>query len=235
MAPTTSPRPAAPPGPTGADPAAPGPGPAAPGSAAAAGRPPGPATGTAPAWELAARDFADWRAGDAAALRRLVEAMTPVLWHTARSYGLGRDAAEDVVQATWLALVRGADSLRDPRAVWRWVTVTARREAWRTARQDRRERATDDSAALDAAAPAAGGPEQVVLADAGASALWRQVARLTDRCRRLLRVIAFDDRPDYASISAELGMPVGSIGPTRGRCLDRLRALLADDPEWSPS
>ncbi|GGK28723.1 DNA-directed RNA polymerase sigma-70 factor [Pilimelia terevasa] len=187
-----------------------------------------------PAWELAARDFSDWRAGDPAGLRRLVEALTPVLWHTARAYGLNREAADDVVQATWLALVRGADSLRDPQAVWRWATVTARREAWRAARRDRREATTDDQH-LDAAAPPSAGPENAVLADASAAALWRHVAGLTARCRRLLRVIAFDDRPDYASISAELGMPVGSIGPTRGRCLEKLRHLLADDPQWRVS
>ena len=52
--------------------------------------------------------------------------------------------------------------------------------------------------------------------------------------RELLRIIAFVPRPDYRAVAAELGMPVGSIGPTRGRCLAKLRALLADDPEGSP-
>ncbi|GAA2514460.1 sigma-70 family RNA polymerase sigma factor [Pilimelia columellifera] len=186
----------------------------------------------APPWEAAARDFAAWRAGDQAALDRLVRAVTPVLWHLARSYGVDRDTADDVVQTTWLSLVRGADSVRDPQAVWRWVTVTARREAWRAARARQREASAPDEV-LDVAGPPAPSPEPAVLATVEARALWRQVTRLDDRCRRLLRVIAFDDRPDYSSLSAELGMPVGSIGPTRGRCLDKLRAQLADDPEWS--
>src|SRR5438046_2185034 len=61
--------------------------------------------------------------------------------------------------------------------------------------------------------------------------LW-QLARSSARCRHLLRVIACEDRPDYASLTVQLGMPVGGIGPTRRRCLDKLRALLRADPEW---
>jgi len=62
--------------------------------------------------------------------------------------------------------------------------------------------------------------------------LWRHVEKLPDRCRTLLRVIAFADRPDYAELAKSLGMPQGSIGPTRGRCLAKLRILLANDPSW---
>jgi DNA-directed RNA polymerase specialized sigma24 family protein len=62
--------------------------------------------------------------------------------------------------------------------------------------------------------------------------LWRHVAGLSERCRYLLRVIAFADRPDYAAIAEALGMPVGSIGPTRGRCLAALRAALVLDPAY---
>ncbi len=182
-------------------------------------------------WEGAAREFAVWRAGEADALARLVRLLTPVLWQQARAYGLDRQAAEDVVQATWLALVRAADSVREPQAVLRWLTVTTRREAWRVAHRAHREYLTDRDV-LDAAVPPVDGPEDGVLAEGAAGNLWRQVSRLSPRCRRLLRVIAFEDRPDYASLAGELGMQVGSIGPTRGRCLAKLCALLADDPEW---
>lgn len=193
----------------------------------------GPAVGGGPpAWDAAARAFAAWRAGDSAALDRLVHLLTPVLWHMARAYGLDRQAAEDAVQSTWLALVRNAESVRDPQAVWRWTTTTARREAWRLAGARRREE-TVEPATLDGAGPPMPGPEAQMLADDAAVSLWRQVARLPERCRRLLRVIAFDDRPDYASLATQLAIPVGSIGPTRGRCLDKLRRLLAADPHWS--
>jgi RNA polymerase sigma factor (sigma-70 family) len=186
----------------------------------------------AASWEVAAREFAAWRAGDPGALDRLVRLLTPVLWHLVRAYGLDREAAEDVVQTTWLALVRNVDSVRDPQAVLRWTTTTARREAWRTARAGRREDVAEPQT-LDAALPPVGGPDTTVLAERTARTLWRHIAELSERCRRLLRVIAFEDRPDYASLSTELGIAVGSIGPTRGRCLDKLRGLLAADPEWS--
>ena len=187
-----------------------------------------------PLWTMAARDFTAWREGDPQALARLVRLLTPVLWHIARAYGHDRETAEDVVQSTWAALVRGADTVRDPQAVLRWMTITARREAWRASRLNRREDAAPPEV-LEASAPPAAGPEGAVLGRGRAYTLWRHVAGLPARCQRLLRVIAFEDHPDYASLSTELDMPVGSIGPTRKRCLNKLRDLLATDPEWSAS
>jgi RNA polymerase sigma factor (sigma-70 family) len=183
-------------------------------------------------WDAAAWAFAAWRRGDPSALDSLVRQLTPVLWQLVRAYGLSRQAAEDAVQATWLALIRNADSVRDPQAVWRWLTTTARRQAWRLRDQQGREDAVEPGELEDIGEPVSG-PEGQVVADETAASLWRQVARLPERCRRLLRVIAFDDRPDYASLSRQLAIPVGSIGPTRGRCLDKLRRLLAEDPRWS--
>ena len=78
-------------------------------------------------------------------------------------------------------------------------------------------------------------PEEVVLRDARQRRLWEHVQGLPDRCRELMRVIAFADRPDYALIAESLQMPVGSIGPTRGRCLAKLRQVLASDPQWEGS
>ena len=75
-------------------------------------------------------------------------------------------------------------------------------------------------------------PEVAALEDVDRSVVWSNVAQLSERCRALLRVIAFAQRPDYAAVAEALGMPVGSIGPTRGRCLAKLRAALAADPRW---
>jgi len=72
-----------------------------------------------------------------------------------------------------------------------------------------------------------------MLASATQQVLWRNVAKLPERCQQLLRVVAFAERPDYGALSVALGMPVGSIGPTRGRCLAKLRTMLSADPEWS--
>jgi RNA polymerase sigma factor (sigma-70 family) len=175
--------------------------------------------------EYAAGEFIRWREGEPDALRRLVRRVTPVLWHVARAYRLDRATAEDVVQTTWLALARGADSVRNPAAILGWLTTTTRREAWRVAKEFGREDNAEPEL-LDAIVPPAPGVDGAVIADAAAQDLRRQVARLSPRCQRLLRVIAFDDRPGYSTLSAELGMPHGSIGPTRRRCLDQLRELL---------
>ncbi|MET7403729.1 sigma-70 family RNA polymerase sigma factor [Dactylosporangium sp. NPDC005572] len=192
-----------------------------------------PAADSATPWVDATDAFVAWRDdGDPAGLDRLVRLLTPALWQIVRGYGLDRDSAEDTIQSTWLALVRGAGRIREPEAVWRWITLTARREAWRVAGQGRHEQPVEMSTVDDLTPPAAG-PEPEVLTGDEARRLWRHVATLPDRCRRLLRIIAFADRPGYATLSAELAMPVGAIGPTRSRCLDKLRRRLDDDPEWS--
>jgi RNA polymerase sigma factor (sigma-70 family) len=202
-------------------------------------RPPGgkPANGHAdedPLWMRAAKEFSEWRVGDQAALERLVRLLTPALWQVVRSCGLGHEQAEDAVQLAWTSLVQHADEIRDPRSVLRWITTTARRDAWRLARQSRRE-AVAEIGVLEAAVPAMAGPEGTVVAGDTARIMWRHVRRLTARCQRLLRIIAFDERPDYAAVAGQLGMAVGGVGPTRRRCLDKLRELLTADPEWGNS
>lgn len=185
-----------------------------------------------PPWSVAARHFTRWRAEETGALDDLVRELTPLLWHVVRSYGLDRQSAEDVVQTTWLGLVRNADAVRDPQAVLGWLTTTARREAWRVSKVSRRQMPMSADT-LAAALPETDGPEQDVLLNDRQKVLWAMVAELSERCQRLLRVIAFEDRPDYARLALELEMPVGSIGPTRGRCLAKLRSLLPDQTDWS--
>jgi len=180
-----------------------------------------------PLWQRAEVLFVAWRTGDDPhALDSLVRTVSPVLWHIVRAYGLDRETADDVVQTTWLTLVRRGDAIRDERAVLRWLTITARREAWRTSQQSRRATPSDDEL-LESVLPRQASAETIAVRDDEQRALWNHVGKLSERCQRLLRVIAFSDRPDYAGLAEELQMPVGSIGPTRGRCLDKLRALMA--------
>lgn len=182
----------------------------------------------------AAALFRAYRAGDDARIGDLVSLVTPILWHTARAQRLDRELAEDVVQSTWLALFRSSESISDPQAVLQWLIVSTRREAWRVVRRaDRvepREFENDDLVGEDADRP----EDQVLRSDED-SRLWDHVSQLSQRCQALLRVIAFADRPDYASVADALGMPVGSIGPTRGRCLAKLREQLHNDPKWGSS
>ena len=181
-----------------------------------------------PRWERAAALFLRWRDGEQRALDELVRLMTPVLWHVARAYGLDRALAEDVVQSTWLALVRRHDGIAEPLAISGWLTTCARREAWRVGRLQRRADPTD-SESLEPHLPAGESAEQEAQRDTDAGALWTAVGALNTRCQRLLRIVAFEERPDYARIAQDLAMPIGSIGPTRQRCLGKLRALLERD------
>jgi RNA polymerase sigma factor (sigma-70 family) len=183
----------------------------------------------------AARLFAEYRDGESAKMADLVRLLTPILWHTVRSSRLDSATAEDVLQTVWLSLVRKADTITEPSALLQWMVVTAKREAWRVARSQTKVR-PEDMEAANAADPKAADPvEDEVLREDTEKRLWFHISQLPERCRVLLRVIAFADRPDYADLAKALGMPQGSIGPTRGRCLAKLRLLLANDPSWEIS
>ena len=176
-------------------------------------------------YDAATDAFRRWRAGEESALDELVRMMSPVLWHVVRATGLDREAAEDVVQNTWLTLVRSADSVRDPQAITRWLCTAARREAWRVSKSATRTRPVEDEV-LDARLPVQTSPESEVVTDDEKARLWRALARLPERCQKLLRIVAWEPRPDYSSVAEGLDMPIGSIGPTRRRCLDKLRVEL---------
>ena len=177
----------------------------------------------------AAAAFTDFRDGVADGMERLVRLVTPLLWHTARQCGLSPAEAEDSVQQTFLTLVRKGDSISDPLAVVRWLTVTLRRQAWR-------DRATGNLRAggepTDEVLPPEPSAEAKAVLSDEQRRLWDHVSALSERCRRLLAVIAFAPRPDYVSVARDLGMPIGSIGPTRGRCLEKLRHRLEGE-DWS--
>ena len=173
--------------------------------------------------------FEEYRQGVPGAIDTLVRLVSPLLWHTARQCGLTAAESEDVVQQTFLSLVRSKDSVSDPLAVVRWLTVSLRRLAWReranSAKRTNEEPSDDDL-------PRAPSAEHTAVLTDQQRRLWEKVGELSERCRRLLAVIAFAPRPDYATIAVDLGIPVGSNGPTRGRCLAKLRAQL-DGGDWT--
>ena len=179
-------------------------------------------------WEAASGAFTAWRAGDAGAVDDLVTTMTPVLWHVVRAYGHDRQSAEDVVATTWLGFVRLHHTIPDPRAVASWLIPSARRGAAEHARKARRASPVEDEK-LAAVLPDEESAEALAVLDDDAARLWRAVSSVDERCRKLLRVIAFMERPDYQSLSQELDMPVGSIGPTRARCLAKVKTALMDE------
>lgn len=167
------------------------------------------------------------RDGDGDALRQIVTELSPVLWNVARAAGLSSGDAEDVLQTVWTTLVAHLDSVRDPAALIGWLVVTTRREAWRVRETGRRQLPADAEWLSAMPDPGPGSEDQVIINEQR-QALWAAVRRLSPRCQELIRIVAFIPRPDYQTVAAELGMPTGSIGPTRGRCLAKLRALLAE-------
>ncbi len=173
------------------------------------------------------------RAGERGALDEVVRELNPLLWHVVRAQGLGTEEAADVVQTTWLELLRGLQQIRSAQALTAWLITVARREAWRVRTHSRRQAPQDTTVTLESAPDPGPEPGEGLLAAERDRVLWRHYQRLPDRCRALLRVVAYADRPDYAAVAEALGMPRGSIGPTRGRCLASLREMLLADPAWS--
>jgi RNA polymerase sigma factor (sigma-70 family) len=168
---------------------------------------------------LAAAAVGDQRAWDA-----LVQRYQSLLWSIARSYRLSAADAADVVQTTWLRLVEHLDKIADPERLPGWLATTARRECIHLMR--RTDRHTEFAAELPDPQDDGPAPDTALLRDERDAELWRALARLDELCQRLLRVLMADPPPAYADVAAALGMKIGSIGPTRGRCLDKLRALL---------
>jgi RNA polymerase sigma factor (sigma-70 family) len=174
------------------------------------------------------------RSGELAALDDVVQELTPLLWHVARAQNLTVDQAADVVQTTWLELLRRLHEIRVPHALAGWLVSTTRREAWRV-RNERRRHTADGTEILDSIPDAGPEPSEGLVTDERDRVLWRHFQHLSDRCRTLLRIVAHADRPDYSAVAEAIEMPRGSIGPTRGRCLAKLREMLLADPEWSAS
>jgi RNA polymerase sigma factor (sigma-70 family) len=181
----------------------------------------------------AANSFRAYRDGNTSGMSTLVDEVTPLLWSVARQQGLSRQAAEDVVQNTWLKLVEHAAEITDPQSLLKWLITTTRRDSWSTSSRGHREEPATYADVRDTETEeTAPSPEATVLADVDDRLVWQHFSSLPERCQALLRVIAFAERPDYAAVARALGMPVGSIGPTRGRCLAKLRLALVADPRW---
>jgi RNA polymerase sigma factor (sigma-70 family) len=172
------------------------------------------------------------RAGHRDDLDRIVAELTPLLWHVARSQGLDPAACEDVVQTTWLRLLAQLDRIHDPEALTAWLVTVARREARRVFALGSREQPVAVEA-LESRPDARQRPDDALVEGERRAVLWRAIGRLPKRCQELLKLIAYVNRPDYDAVAVALGMPRGSIGPTRGRCLAKLRILLLSQPDWS--
>lgn len=160
-------------------------------------------------------------AGDQRAWERLVEEFSGLVWAVARAHRLSRSDAADVAQTTWLRLVEHLGRIKDPGRLGGWVATTARRECLRVLRTAARTVPADDEV-LEREPSETTVDADLLLAERDA-ALWQAFDRLPARDQALLRLLVADPTPSYEEIGAALDMPIGSIGPTRARCLERLR------------
>jgi RNA polymerase sigma factor (sigma-70 family) len=160
-------------------------------------------------------------AGDEVALGRFVARFDRVVRGVARALRLSSWDADDVVQATWLQFIRHGRSLREPAAVGGWLATTARRESLRLLQRHAREYLSDDpdrGARCDRAEP-----DRELIAAECRDLVRGALAELPDRPRDLMRVLVTRPELSYEEVGRMLDMPIGSIGPTRARALDRLR------------
>ncbi len=162
-------------------------------------------------------------AGDQRAWDSIVDKYSGLVWSVARGFRLNSADAADVHQATWLRLVEQLGSIRDPERLGAWLATTARREALGLLRRANRDVPTDDVLTLEPRDASRPEPDHGVLERERDHALWRAFGELPGSCQSLLRMLLVDPPPTYAEVSAALDIPIGSIGPTRSRCLEQLR------------
>ena len=168
-----------------------------------------------------ARLVASAAAGEERAWSSIVDEFAGLVWAATRAHRLDHADAADVVQTTFVRLVEHLGNLQQPERVGAWLATTARRECLAVLRE--RARAVPLGDALPE--PAADEPEHssVLFAAERDACLWAAFGRLKRSDRILLRLLMADPAPTYDEIRAALGMPIGSIGPTRARALERLR------------
>jgi RNA polymerase sigma factor (sigma-70 family) len=175
--------------------------------------------------------------GDEGAWNALVDRFSPLVYAIVRGFRIDPADAADVNQTVWLRLVENLGRLREPEHVGAWLATTTRNECLRALRLASRQVPTDDEAVFDRPDPDERTDRLLLLSERDA-ALWRAFEELPERCRHLLRVVIADPPPSYEEVAAAVGLSVGSVGPTRARCLKQLRQsaeLAGIDPELGDS
>jgi RNA polymerase sigma factor (sigma-70 family) len=174
--------------------------------------------------------------GEASAWDALIKRYAALIYSVGMRAGLSESEREDLFQDVCLILLDHLSDLRDTARLAGWLISTTKREAWR--RQKKRgaklaselgegEWAMEGAASIHA--PPASSPEADILALENQQLMREALTRLADRCRHLLTLLyGTEEPPSYAEISEQCNLPVGSIGPTRARCLQQLRKLLLE-------
>jgi RNA polymerase sigma factor (sigma-70 family) len=162
--------------------------------------------------------------GDELAWKELVDRYAGLVWSVARSYRLSSASTDDVVQTVWLRLAEHCGRIREPDRLASWLATTTRNEALRVIRGN--TRLMPQATVAESAELTSPSVEERITDDATMRAVLRAFAQLSDDDQQLLRLLCTVPPLDYQTIAEMLGRPIGSIGPTRARCLERLKRLL---------
>ena len=165
-------------------------------------------------------------AGDRRAWERLVDQFSRLIWSITAEFRLVESDAADVVQITWLRLLEHIDRIEYPDRVGSWLAATARNECLRSLAAHKKVVLSPDDMGLCDVAAHESEIDARLLADERAQVVRDALSRLPRRWQRLLEMLMADPPVSYAEISDQLDLPIGSIGPTRGRCLAQLRVML---------
>ena len=164
--------------------------------------------------------------GDKQAWERLVDQYARLIWSITADFKLIESDAADVAQTTWLRLLEHIDRIEYPDRVGSWLAATARNECLRSLAARKRVVLAHDDDVLTAVVASSPEVDARILADERDQVVRDALSRLPGRWQRLLELLMADPPASYADISTELDLPVGSIGPTRARALERLRQEL---------
>jgi RNA polymerase sigma factor (sigma-70 family) len=164
--------------------------------------------------------------GDIEAWNQLVDQYGRLIWSITVRFKLGESDAADVVQTTWMRLIEHIDRIEQPDRVGSWLAATARNECLRHVTARKRIVLVHEDEEFDGADHHGPAVDEALLAAERAQVVRQAMTQLPLQWQRLMQLLMADPPVSYAEISDQLGLPVGSIGPTRGRCLAKLRVLL---------
>jgi RNA polymerase sigma factor (sigma-70 family) len=167
--------------------------------------------------------------GDGRAWAKLVDRFSSLVYSIPRRMRLTEDDCADVFQSTFAQLHKSLDRIEQPETLGKWLSVTASRQALRLIRLNRSRQTVDleDRSLDEVLADEEAKIDEHVFLSQRAETVRLGMEALKERCRQLLQALYLESEPSYEEISERLGMPIGSIGPTRARCLEKLRSILS--------
>lgn len=171
--------------------------------------------------------------GDRDAWRSLVDQYHRLVWSVIRGFRFDAATSEDVFQTVWQRLMENCSKIRDPERLPGWLSTTTRNEALRVVRHQKRQVPSEFE--YDVSDPTAMGFDERLIDDETQRAALRAFAKLSEDAQQLLRLFCADPPIDYQTISEMVDRPVGSLGPTRARILDKLRKLMTEELEGGAS